>query len=115
MEDITQLLRSLLTQLPSLLVLLVCLVIAIARWKRHPKVSLVAGLAFAFLILHTIGVSVVYFWLPRLLQSSATAESSETLYSWVGHLTNLTFAIGLAILLVAIFIDRQAVPERGSA
>lgn len=115
MEDITQLLRSLLTQLPSLLVLLACLVIAIVRWKRHPKVSLVAGLAFAFLILHGFGVSVIYIWLPRLLHGSMSSESSETLYSWLALFTNFTFALGLAALLVAIFIDRKRVTEGSSA
>lgn len=115
MEDITQLLRSLLTQLPSLLVLLACLVIAIVRWKRHPKVSLVAGLAFAFLIFHGIGVSVIYIWLPRLLRSSASSESSETFYSWLALFTNFTFAMGLATLLVAVFIDRKGAPDGGSA
>ena len=115
MEDITQLLRSVLTKLPSLLVMLACLVIAIVRWKRHPRVSLLAGLAFAFLIFHGLGVSVIYIWLPRLLRSSASSESSETFYSWLALFTNFTFAIGLATLLMAIFIDRKRVLEDGSA
>lgn len=114
MEDITQLLRSLLTQLPSLLVLLVCLVIAIVRWKRHPRVSLVAGLAFAFLVLHGIGVSVIYIWLPRLLRSSTSSESSEAFFSWLALFTNFTFAIGLAMLLVAVFLDRKGATEGDS-
>ena len=113
MEDITQLLRSLLTQLPSLLVLLVCLVFALVRWKRHPKVSLVAGLAFAFLFFHGIGISAIYVWLPRLLLSSPSSKESEAFYSWLALFNNVTFALGLAMLLVAVFIDRKSMAVSG--
>ena len=36
-------------QLPSMITLLVCIVLVIARWKRHPTVSLLAGIALLLL------------------------------------------------------------------
>jgi hypothetical protein len=51
-QDLILFLRNVLTQLPSLLTLLICLIIALVRWKRHPKVSLVAALGFISIILY---------------------------------------------------------------
>jgi hypothetical protein len=43
LEKLFELLKDLLAQLPSLLVVLGCMIFTIVRWKRHPKVS--AGIA----------------------------------------------------------------------
>jgi len=111
-QDLLQVLRNVLTQLPSLLTLLICLVIAIARWKRHPKVSLVASLAFVFLILHGLIFSAAYIWIPRWFLDSGSFESHPTFYSALALITNFLFAIALATMLLAVFIDRKRASER---
>jgi predicted neutral ceramidase superfamily lipid hydrolase len=106
-NDLFQMLRNVLTQLPSLLTLLICLVIAVARWKRHPKVSLIASLTFVFLILHGLVFSAVYIWIPRWFLGSGSYEPNRTFFTALALITNFLFAVALATLLLAIFIDRR--------
>lgn len=105
-SDLFQLAREVALQFPSLLALLVCLVIALARWKRHPRTSLIASLAFVLLMLHGLFFSAIYIWIPHWL-GEGTAESHRTFYNMFGLFANALFAIAVAILLVAVFIDRK--------
>jgi hypothetical protein len=109
-QDLFLTLRNVLVQLPSLLTLLICLVIALARWKRHPKVSLVASLAFVSLMLHEVIFSAAYIWLPRWFPR--LAQSERAFFSALTLITNSLFAVILAALLLAVFIDRRRAPER---
>lgn len=109
-QDLFLTLRNVLTQLPSLLTLLICLVIALARWKRHPKVSLVASLAFVSLMLHGLIFSATYIWLPRWFP--LLAQSERAFFSVLTLINNSLFAVLLAVLLLAVFIDRRRAPER---
>lgn len=108
-QDLLLTLRNVLTQLPSLLTLLICLVIALVRWKRHPKVSLIASLAFVSLMLHGLISSATYIWLPRWLPR--WDQSERAFFSALTLITNSLFAVLLATLLVAIFIDRRPASE----
>ena len=110
-QDLLQVLRNVLTQLPSLLTLMICLVIAIVRWKRHPKASLVASLAFLFFILHGLVFSAAYVWIPRWFIGSGRFESNPTFFLVFPLITNFLFGIALATLLVAVFIDRSRASE----
>ena len=105
-NDLSQLVREVAVQVPSFLALLVCLVIALIRWKRHPRASLVASLAFVLLMLHGLFFSVIYVWIPHWL-GEGTAESQRTFYNRFALFANVLFAIAMAILLVAVFIDRK--------
>ena len=105
-NDLFQLVREVAVQFPSLLALLVCLVIALVRWKRHPRASLVASLAFVLLMLHGLFFSAIYIWIPHWL-GEGTAESQRTFYNRFALFANALFAIAVAILLVAVFIDRK--------
>ncbi len=109
-QDIFQVVRNVLTQLPSLLTLLVCLIIALARWKRHPKISLIASSAFIFLILHALVFSAAYIWIPRLLYG-AEGDASRTFFTMLAVITNGLFAVSLATLLVAVFVDRTKIQQ----
>lgn len=107
-NDLFQLVREVAVQFPSLLALLVCLVIALVRRQRHPRVSLVASLAFVLLMLHGLFFSAIYIWIPHWL-GEGTAESHRTFYNMFALFANALFAIAVAILLVAVFIDRKQV------
>ncbi|HKO99844.1 MAG TPA: hypothetical protein VJU86_22910 [Pyrinomonadaceae bacterium] len=110
MEDVSQdiflVVRNVLSELPSLLTLLVCLIIALGRWKRHPKVSLIASLTFFFLILHTLIFSAAYIWIPLVLYGPE-GNASPRFYSMLALTSNGLFAVLLATLLVAVFVDRK--------
>lgn len=113
-QDPYLLLRNVLTQLPSLLTLLLCLIVAIIRWKRHPKVSFVASLAFVFMILHGLIFSAAYIFIPRWFLGPGPAESNRAFFTTLALVTNLLFAVALATLLLAVFIDRRRAPESAS-
>ena len=106
-SDLFQTLRGVLTQLPSLLTLLACLVIAITRWKRHPRVSMVAALGLIFLILHGLFFSTAYIWITRWFLTSRGVEDSRSFLNLFGLLANFLFAVALGTLLSAVFIDRK--------
>lgn len=106
------LLKDLLEQLPSLLTILACMVFAIARWKRYPKVSLVVLIGLGLLFLHLIVFTVVYNWIPDLLIRSTPYPNQaivmRNVYLVLGLITNSSLAVALAVLLTGIFIQRPA-------
>ena len=111
------LLKDLLEQLPSLFTLLVCMVVAVARWKRHPKVSLVLLLGLGYLILHLLVSAVIYNWVPDWFIQAASEANRATairnVYLVLGLVTNASLAIGLSVLLTAIFMQRPWTNHEG--
>ena len=106
-QDLLQVLRNVLTQLPSLLTLLVCLVIAILRWKRHPKVSMLAGLGLILIIFDELFYSGAYIWIPRLFFAPGSDQDHQRFFYLLGLSSSILFAVALGTLLIAIFIDRK--------
>jgi hypothetical protein len=49
-EKLLEFIKDLLTQLPSMLVLAGCMIFAITRWHRHPKVSQLVLLSLAMML-----------------------------------------------------------------
>jgi hypothetical protein len=109
-NGLLDLLKDLLEQLPSLLTILVLLVVAIVRWKRHPKVSLLASAGLTLLLLNAIVFGAVYAWVPNVLIESALTGNRDTVarnvYLILGLATNMSLAVALGLLLGAIFIQR---------
>jgi len=99
-------------QLPSLLALLACLIFAITRWKRHPKVAMVVTIGLALLLLHAIVFTCVYNFVPRLFidYSRSYAEIEPTIrnvYLVLGWISNSAAAFAFAVLLTGIFMRRK--------
>ncbi len=105
-NDLFELARNIGTQLVSLLTLLTCLVMVLVRWKRHPRVSLIATVGLILLLLHSLIFSVADVLLPRWFISPGYV-SVENFYAIFGLITSFTLAIAFAVLLIAIFIDRK--------
>lgn len=99
-------------QLISLATLLVCLVIALVRWKRHPKISLLVSLALFFLLAETLIFNFVEVFAARRLQLSSGLES-DRFYLIFGLVVSATMAIAYAVLLVAIFAERKTASSIG--
>src|SRR6185295_11096395 len=97
-------------QLPSLLTSVICLVFVLLRWKRHPKVSLVAALGLVLLILHTLAFAVADVWLPRYFPASAEQDTYFLIFGLAG---SVSLAIAFSVLLVAIFMDRKTPEPEG--
>jgi hypothetical protein len=102
-----------LTWLPLYLLWMVGIILALVRWQRHPKVSILAGLAFLILIVNGMASTMTMAWLPGYLQSAQnySAEQLGQVLSVVRVFFNLVSAVAWSLILVAIFGERN---RRGS-
>jgi hypothetical protein len=102
-----------LTWLPLYLLWMVGIILALVRWQRHPKVSILAGLAFLILIVNGMASTMTMAWLPGYLQSAQnySAEQLAQVLSVVRVFFNLISAVAWSLILVAIFGERN---RRGS-
>ncbi len=115
-DKLFELVRTLLQQLPSLLTLLVCILFAAIRWKRHPRISLVLIIGLVLLILHSLFFAVAYNWVPGWLRESDWV-SVPTMLTAMGFIYNAALSVPLALLLIAIFMQRNpaAKPAQNAA
>lgn len=108
-----QVLYSLLTQLPSFLMIGGCLVFSIIRWKRHPRVSLTVVVALLLLGAHIVVFAFVYAFVPNWFAQPGEFKTRETVYLVISFIYNLMMAVILGILLAAIFMRRSR-PDRAA-
>lgn len=112
MQDLTNdfysLVRNVLTELPSLLVMLTCIVVGIVRWKRHPRISLMVILALTLLTLLTLVSVPVFIWLPRLFVDPGDHVTTRIVYSVMNIIYNVVLTLALGVLLLAVFIQRPS-------
>jgi hypothetical protein len=103
-------------QLPSLLALVACIVFAITRWKRYPKVAMVVTIGLGLLLLHSIVFVFVYNFVPRwFIDYSRDYREIETtirnVYLVLGWISNSAAAVAFAVLLAGIFMGRKPKSE----
>lgn len=94
----------------SLLLLLVLggIGFAIARWKRHPRVSLMTVLAMGLYLLETFTFAILYYWLPNFFYSlKLTAQNISTLDSVLQVIDDFAYAVVLILLVAAAFTGRS--------
>jgi hypothetical protein len=96
-------------QLPVLIVLLVGLVIAIARWRKSPRTSLLTLLAiFIVLFVTVLGVftnSTLSFLLYQTLEMDFS--TARIVFIVLSIALNLLTACGWVLLLMAIFSKKK--------
>lgn len=113
MKDFEYLLYGLLTHLPSLATALACMLIAITRWRRHPKISLLIVWSMALLLLQLLFFQVIYRFGLRWLSVYGPNISPDVYYTGTSVLYNVMTALALALLLIAIFSRSE--PSRNTA
>jgi hypothetical protein len=110
-ERFMALVKYSLEQLPSFLAFVGCIVFAITRWKRYPKIALIVTIALTYLLLHQITFSLVYFFVPSYFIRNAPSETIQTVirnvYLVIGLISNTVLAIGIIIFLAGIFMRRK--------
>lgn len=94
-------------QLPSLLTMLACIVAAVIRWKRHPKVSLTLVIGFVLLVLHTFVFAFVYAYVPDILAGPGNYAALRTIITVISFIYNSSLAIAIGIVLAAVFMQRS--------
>ena len=91
-----------------LIVTLLCGIgFAVYRWKRHPRISLMAILALGLFLIETLAFSIVYYLLPDLFSRlQLTPQNMSTLESVFQLLDDFVYAAVLILLVAAAFTGR---------
>jgi chromate transport protein ChrA len=105
-SKLIEILQDLLLQLPSLLTMLGCIVAAIIRRQRHPKISLTVIISLVLLILITFVFAFVYAFVPDMFRRPGNVSATQIVIIVISFIYNSLWAIALAILLSAIFMQR---------
>jgi hypothetical protein len=110
-HKIYDLLVTVAEQMPSLIVLIGCMIFALVRWKRHPRVSLMVVISLGLLFLHGLFFAVVYNWVPdwfiRPTGYAGTRSVVENVYLVLGLIYHTALALPFALLLAGIFMQRR--------
>ncbi len=104
-------LRDLGLQLPSLLTMLACVLVAILRWKKHPKVSLAVIAGLGLMVVHAVVFAFVYAFVPDLFLRPGSYGMMRTVINIISFLYNSSLAIAFGILLWAVFMNRDEQPS----
>src|SRR5690242_20206507 len=109
-QRLLDLLSNLLEQLPSMITIIGCIVFAIVRWKRAPRVALLALIALVLILLHGPLFAVIYEWVPDLLgyrPSGGVPFYANKVMLTLGLIYHVALAIPFALLFGAIFMQRS--------
>ncbi len=92
-------LYGLFSALPHLAVDLVALVMAIARWTKHPTVSMLVTVS----VLISFVVRALYMVGPRLLATELGGTSMQLFFAGASFVS----ALGGALMVAAVFSERR--------
>jgi hypothetical protein len=92
----------------SLLILLLLggMGFAIARWKRHPRVSLMTLIALGFYLVESLAATVFFRYLPDMVGTYFSSTTNTAIY----FLEDFAFAAVLILLVAAAFTGRKEKP-----
>jgi hypothetical protein len=116
MIKLSQYFWSLVEQLPSLITMIGCIVFALMRRKRHPKVSLMVVVSLGLLVLHVFVFMLVYDLVPDWMSSvlpkffgrlGAVLANRRDVYLVLGVISNGAAAVAFALLLAGVFMQRK--------
>jgi hypothetical protein len=108
-------LYMLLRRIPMLLVMIGGGAVAVARWKLHPRLSLLALLAVIFYFVEAFALLTVRYFIPDWITSMKLAPSTvNTLFTAISVLDDFAFAIIIILLVAAAFSGRRATPATTS-
>ena len=95
-------------RIPLVLLFLSVMVLAFVRAPRHPKASLLAGIALGFDLIETFIYSVIYRNLIPFLSSLKISNSQEqALYTVLAVLDDFALAAVLVLLTAAVLAGRK--------
>jgi hypothetical protein len=92
---------------PGLVVCIVGLFVAVEFRARHPRVSLLALLGLLVIVCSRVGGIVLQMWIRHNALSGVRASDMRTPLTINNFALSGLGAIGLALVIVAIFIDRR--------
>lgn len=97
------------TQVPMVLVYLVGIVLAVVFWRRYPKASLFALIAFALGLVDTIGGTFLSLSIPYIMVRGGGYAGTHTMgnvFMTMAYVRGLVHVVMWALILIAIFGPR---------
>lgn len=109
MSGIVAVLGNLLTRLPLILVWVVMGILAVVRWERHPRKSLLTLLAVVILFLQAVVGTFLNVRLPLWMsESTVTAASRIALWMLLLNIGGALVAAGAwGLLAAALFMEED--------
>ena len=92
--------------LPMCLVLGAGCIVALASWRKHPRISALACFGSGGLLVLTVGFNAVLMWVPQYLE--AMGVDREVTYRVLRIVYSLAMATGYTALLLAVFLGRSS-------
>ncbi len=117
--DISQVLvmamSQMLPRLPLFVAWIVAVLLAVLRWKQHPRVSMLVVAAVAVLALETIVNAFVVTSMPMMMRSSGTSLASMGVFMAVySTVSNVIAAGAWGMMIAAAFGWRSTQPTSAS-
>lgn len=111
MEAAPALLSSLLTSVPSLVVDVALIALAVSRWGRHPRVSMLAATAGVVLLVLDVVGRAFFALLPAWAsQQGRPVSELGAIYAAVGLVSSALHAVAMGVLVAAVFTERGTAP-----
>jgi hypothetical protein len=117
MELLFPVLSSLVTAIPVLIVDVTLVVVAVSRWNRHPRVSMLAAFSGGLMLVLDLLGRAFFTILPlKLHESGKSAADLGIVFAITGGISSLLHAVALGLLVAAVFAERPSVsPPQGFA
>ncbi|MHB8875439.1 MAG: hypothetical protein ACYC8T_17280 [Myxococcaceae bacterium] len=104
LDSLLSSLSMLAVRLPMLIAYAVAAVYAVARWEKHPQVSMLVVIAVGVLALDMIAAGLFYAWMPmRLRNAGRGAAEVGVILSTFSAVTAIINAGCWGMLIAAIF------------
>lgn len=104
MDSIGTIISQFAFQAPLWLVWISGILVALARWQRHPRISLLACILCGALLVESIIGAFITAWLPQfILERGEGATTLGTVFAVIGAIRSLIHAILWGLALFAIF------------
>lgn len=103
-DDLMSLLLVFLPQIPQFLVWIVAMILAFVFWSRYPRVCLLTLLASILLLVRSVVVMLLYFYLPRMhMEQGRGIESLQRTFTIVRIVDALVSTGAWVMIIFAIF------------
>jgi len=104
MEALIPTLSAIAISTPAIIVWAIGIVLALSRWRRHPRVSQFALIACAVMIVNLVVGRFLTIWLPiKMRDSGWTMSQIGPIFTAIGLITALISAAAWTLVICAIF------------
>jgi hypothetical protein len=104
MEVLIPTLTAIAVTIPMIIVWVIGIVLALSRWRRHPRVSQLMLTALALMIGATVVIRALYAWLPIAMRNRGWSMSEYGAFSTaIGIVSTLINAAAWALVISAAF------------